>query len=399
MLPTKTVSIKAVGDIAPGDNSIRGFGVYTVSRKYECDFLFEKVKAELAGADILIGNLEGTLSEQCIRKDMRLCGLPGMARSLRKSGFDIVSLANNHAFDYGPEILKETIDHCETAGLKVCGLRGTTPFYSQPVILVKNSVRIGILAYNWVGLEGARGIDEHIAVVEDSIVNYSWERTPKKDRNARFIVREKNQSVINDIKLLRGDVDVIVLMPHWGYEWTIYPPYGLTLEAKAFINAGADLIIGCHSHVAQGIERHNERVIAYSLGNFLFDGTSPLYRYGMVFQCNVGRGFIGDPIFRFVRRGDNFQPEPVSEEEDKENRAIIAKSSEAVTSQGSETQLDDELIYEQYETGYNKLKLFKVIFLFKRLISHPALIAPMLNKCLTFCKLLLMRIVGKKVRW
>jgi poly-gamma-glutamate synthesis protein (capsule biosynthesis protein) len=276
-----------------------------------------------------------------------------MARALRRVGFDVLSVANNHAFDHGPDVLKETIFHCEQAGIKVCGLRGNSEYYSEPVIIHKNSLTIGILAYNWVGLENAGAMGHYIAIVEDSIVNYTWNRNNSGNREARLSISEKNKNVIQDIIKLRKKVDILVLMPHWGYEWTIYPPYGVILEGRSFIDAGVDLIIGCHSHVAQGMERYKNGFLAYSLGNFLFDSATDTFRYGMIFDCTVEPGKIKNHKITFIKRGHNFRIEPVSKAEMEGNELLIEKSSEVILSNTAERDLDDELIYQEYERQYN----------------------------------------------
>lgn len=399
VLYRKSLSIKAVGDIAPGDSSISGLGICALTKRYGCDFLFQEMRQKLGNSDLLIANLEGVISQRSLTNDLRLCGLPGMARALRRLGFDVLSLANNHAFDHGPDILKETILHCENVGIKVCGLLGASDYYSQPLIIEKNLVTVGILAYNWIGLENAGDIGKYIATVEDGIVNYSWKRDSAKDRKARTIIKEKNKHVISDLRKLRDDVDILILMPHWGYEWTIYPPYGVVLEARSFIQAGADLIIGSHPHIPQGLETYNNGLIIYSLGNFLFDSVSDKFKYGMMLECEISPGSIDNYSLHFVKRDDKFRPEPVSDEEAAENMLIINKSSRAITSDRAEQLLDDDLIYHEFERQYNNLKYQKVIFLLKNLLRHPFLIKPTFDKILNFIYLIVLRVKGKKIRW
>jgi poly-gamma-glutamate synthesis protein (capsule biosynthesis protein) len=391
--------IKAVGDIAPGDFSINGLGVYSLTKRYGCDFVFQKIVNALGNYDLLIGNLEDSLSHCCLTKDLRHCGLPDMAHALHQIGFDVLSLANNHSFDHGSDILLETIYHCENAGIKLAGLRGKSEYYCQPVIIKKHQMIVGILAYNWVGLEDAGKIGDYLAVVEDSVVNYTWYRDKARDFEKRKLIKEKNKNAINDIKKLRNEVDLLILMPHWGYEWTIYPPYGVILEGRNFIEAGVDLIIGSHPHVPQGIEKYNDGLIAYSMGNFLFDSVTDKFKYGMVLECKVNPGSIENFSLTFIKRGENFQPEPVTEEEAAENRRLIDKSSKAISSIKAEQILDDDVIYKEYETQYYNLKYQKIIYLLMNLPSKPYLIKSIFKKVLNFLYLILLRLQGKKTRW
>ena len=203
------VYIRAVGDICPGDCSIEGFGVLSLTKKYGCEVPFSNLGNIFEDTDILIGNLEGVLSHRCLSENLRLGGLPGMAKTLRSVGFDVISLANNHVFDHGPDVLNETISICKEAGLKICGLRGKSGYYCEPVILKRKSVKIGILAYNWVGLEGLEDIEDYVSVVHDGIVNYTWNRDRDKDLNFRRIVTKRNKVVLNDIKKLKKEVDFV----------------------------------------------------------------------------------------------------------------------------------------------------------------------------------------------
>lgn len=395
----RNLSIKAVGDIAAGDYSMHGLGVCSYTKKYGCDYPFEKLNEILSGADLLLGNLEGALSERVLNDDLRLCGLPGVASTLGEIGFDILSVANNHAFDHGAEVFAETVDYCRKAGIEVCGLRGDAEYYSQPVVIYKNSMTIGVLAYNWIGLEKASEMEKYVAVVKDSVVNYTWNRNKKADLEAQKQVHDKNRNVISDIRRLREDVDVLILMPHWGYEWGIYPPYGVTLEARTFIDAGVDLIIGSHPHVIQGIERYKSGVIAYSLGNFLFDAPTEMFNTGMVLKCDVAIGAIPEYSYDFVKRSKNFQPVPACGADDISSRKMVMESSEVVISEDAPVKLDDEIIYKEYEKQYNYLKRKKVVFLFKAMLMNPKLVIPILGKVRNLVVIILMRLQGKKVRW
>jgi poly-gamma-glutamate capsule biosynthesis protein CapA/YwtB (metallophosphatase superfamily) len=398
-LNNRSITLKAVGDIAPGDNALAGHGVLGLTKKYGCDFPFQNVRDYLSSRDILIGNLEGTLSQNALNKHLRLCGIPEMAKSLKKVGFDVLSLANNHVFDHGPKILNETISYCEEAGLKLCGLRDDSEYYSKPVIIKKNQISIGILAYDWVGSDQADNIGEYVAIVKDSVVNYTWNRDKTADREARSQIRKKNQDVISDITKLRKKVDVLILMPHWGYEWTIYPPFGVVSEARHFIDSGVDLIIGSHPHVIQGLEDINNHLVLYSLGNFLFDGVSKASAGGMLFKCKLNQNGLLNYDLSFVRRGRHSRPELLSERKAQRTVQLVSRSSKAISSPDAEKKLDDDLIYREYERQYYKGKYKKVIYLLMKLPTHPLIIKSIIMKLLTFINLILLRMKGKKVRW
>ncbi len=395
-----SVNIKAVGDICPGDVSIDGFGILQVTKRYGPAFPLQMAGGLLYGADLLLGNFEGTLSTKCRNRAMRMCGLPEFASALKDAGFDAISVANNHVFDHGRSVFDETVSYLDKAGLKICGLRGKQGYYCEPVIFEKNHMSFGLLAYNYVGLEAAsRDIGKYVAVVKDSVVNYTWNRTPVVDKRARQNINKKNRNVFEDIKKLKKEVDFVILLPHWGYEWTIYPPYGVVLEARAFIEAGADLILGCHPHVPQGIEKYRDGLIFYSLGNFLFDMCSSRFKNGMIADVCLSKKGIENYQYHFTSTNKNFQPLPAPSTERDACARLLEKSSSAITADDAATRLDDELIYREYERGYNQLKLDKIRYLFISVFRQPGLIKPILIKTLNLLQLIMLRLMGKKIRW
>jgi len=392
-----SIEILTVGDIAPGDCSIPGFGIKSISDKYGCDYLFSNIKKELENKDLLLGNLEGSLSQFSREKELRLCGLPEMAHTLRNIGFDVLSVANNHVLDHGPEIFKETISHCQQAGLMICGLRGNAEYYSQPVIIEKKGLKVGILAYNWVSSESVDTAGEYIAQVYDGTVNYSWIRNSNIE--ARNSTEIKNKNVIDDIRKIRNHVDVVILMPHWGYEWIIYPPYGLTIEARSFIDAGADLIVGSHPHVPQGIDAYNNKLIIYSLGDFLFDSATRMYNHGMMIRCRLSPGAINYYSLLFVERDNNYRPRIASLETTIKYYKSVQKSSTACIKPDAKIFLNDDKIYKQYERIYNTLRLLKILKLCLMMLHRPFIIRIVGKKIFDLMKVIFMRIQGKKVRW
>jgi poly-gamma-glutamate synthesis protein (capsule biosynthesis protein) len=396
---TNKILIKAVGDIAPGDYIASGLGVLNITNRYGCDFLFDNVNEHLSGGDLLVGNLEGPLSYVCREQNLRMCGLPEMALSLKRSGFDVLSVANNHVLDHGPEIFKETVSHCQKAGLMICGLRSDSEYYSKPVIINKHGLKIGILAYNWVGSENTDLAGNYIAQVYDGIVNYSWLRDRDKDTAARKSIETKNKHVLDDITELRKHVDIVIVLPHWGYEWIIYPPIGVILEARSFIDAGADLILGSHPHVNQGIEIYKNRIVAYSMGNFLFDSFSKRYGSGMLISCSLSEGKVPEYEISVLDRDNFFRPGLAGAEIADMHMRLVRKSSVAISDPRAENILEDDLIYREHEKAYNRLKYDKVLFLLKTAARHPSTMRILGHKIINFLKIVILRIQGKKVRW
>jgi len=156
---------------------------------------------------------------------------------------EAVNIANNHAYDYLQQGFDDTVQTLENAGIGYFG------YHYQPIETVKG-IRIGLLGY-----EG-------------------WEATNKL-----------KQQIKNDIKEMKQRTDLIIVSFHWGIERAHYPtPDQMDLGHYA-VDQGADLVVGHHPHVLQGIEEYKGKYIVYSLGNFLFGGNkNPSDKDTMIFQ-------------------------------------------------------------------------------------------------------------------
>lgn len=395
-------SLKAVGDICPGDKSILGLGVCSLMKKHGPDYPLKNVNNLFRETDIVIGNLEGLLSQRMAgagEPTITFCGLPEFASELKKTGFNVINIANNHILEHGTELFEETVDILNKAGLNVCGLRDTEEYYSKPVFVEKENKRVGILGYNWVGKDKFSDADHYIAQSHDSVVNYTWNRDKSIDKENQEKVYSKNQNVINDIKRLRAEADYIVLMPHWGYEFVDYPPYGVTLEAHSFIDAGVDLILGVHPHVLQGMEQYRGKWVFYSLGNFIFDIrlkktiNSVMLNYD--FHDDGKDAFALD----YLRLNNHFQPTRLDDGQSKSISRVIEKSVKRIIAADKEKQLDDDKVYKEFEKKYYLRKLSSIYHHFKAIPGNPIVIKIIARKIMGFFELLRLRTQGNKIRW
>jgi len=397
---TSAVNIKAVGDICPGDKYIMGLGVLSKTKRFGVDFPLNEVRGSLKQGDIVLGNIEGVLSQKvrdnkkCL--DLTFCGLPEFADALARAGFNIINIANNHSFEHGPEIFLETVDHLKKAGLKICGLRGNdSAYYSEPVVLTLNGRRVGIIGYNWVGVSNFPEVDRYIAQSHDSLVNYTWER----DKKPEIPISKANSQVIGDIRRLRKEVDVVILMAHWGYEFVTVPPYNLTLEAQTFIEAGTDIIIGSHPHVLQGVQKYRNGFIFYSLGNFIFDSRARRLKHTAILEVvsdkknNISYKFIPFYINQF------FQPKVGSSKQERYIRGEIEKSSQSLLSPNRKEALDDDKVYRKYEKYYNASKLLVIMNHFIALREDRSVVRLIFKKGIGFLTIMWWRLKGQKVRW
>lgn len=398
----QVVTLKAVGDICPGDASILGLGICSLTIRRGVDFPFRYIAGEFSRADIVIGNLEGTLSGRMRRRSslrLPMCGLPEFAEELRKTGFNVISLANNHVLDNGVETFLETVELLRAQGIEVCGLRGANEFYSEPAIVTVRGKKIGVLSYNWIATDKFPFADRYIAQSTDGVVNYTWNRNPAGDEENQGAYLERNLNVINDIRLLKQKVDIVVLSPHWAFEFVHHPPYGVTLEARSFIDAGADLIAGSHPHVIQGYETYRGGDIFYSLGNFIFDSRRRITRDSAILEAAIRKDGGIDCSLRFIRLNERFQPTYPPPDVEGTIAGIVEESNLKISSSENRDILSDDRCYREFEKQYRLGKFHAVAGHLRAVFVYPPVIKGIMKKAFGFLRIVRLRLQGKRVRW
>jgi poly-gamma-glutamate synthesis protein (capsule biosynthesis protein) len=394
--------IRCVGDICPGDKTILGSGVAAACIDHHFDFPFEKVKHLLENSDILIGNLEGPLSAKALQagnEHLPFMGLSQFAAALRTAGFNVINLANNHILEHGPSCFNDTVNALKKVGIQVCGLRSQVePFYSDPVYIETHGFTIGIIGYNWVGIDKFPDADMYIAQSRDSSVNYTWQRQALSLTH-QPPSRPYNKRTINDIHHLKQKVDIVFLYAHWGYEFVHYPPAGVIREAHNFIDAGADIIIGCHPHVLQGMEFYREKPIFYSLGNFVFDSRDHKPRMTAILSLEIKEGVVTKFDYEPLWINSQHQPETADAPMREKIIRLIAASSRLITSPDFDLRLQDDAVYRQYEQQYKHRKFLTILYHFLEVPRNPATLKVILTKMIGFLKIIRARFKGQRIRW
>lgn len=246
-----SVKVAAVGDIFPGDHYFTmGHGVMSRTAAGRCASLFASVTSTLAQADIVIGNLEGPLSHTTDQRSSparsSFRGLPEFAATLRAAGFSHLNIANNHIMQHGDAAFEATVDALRAALLKAVGISGAqSGCISEPVI------------------ESVRG--QSVCLVGYSQVTERYSKAP------RYAYFQDSRAVIAEVKWLARQYDRVLVSCHAGEEGVATPAPALVALYRAFADAGARCVLGHHSHVFQPVETAPRCVIAYSLGNFVFD--------------------------------------------------------------------------------------------------------------------------------
>jgi poly-gamma-glutamate synthesis protein (capsule biosynthesis protein) len=210
---------------------------------------FRNIASVFAAADIACVNLESPFSNvgSLVTKGMIFKAEPDMISGLELAGIDLVSTANNHARDRGSYGLEYTLDHLAAHNIQAVGTAKTQQGAHAGIIIERNSVRFGFLAYTYDANNG----------------NY-------KDADARICLLDVDQ-MRTDVAALKSRADTIIVSMHAGFEYQPKPNKQQTTFARAAVDAGASAVIGHHPHVRQPWEWYKGAAIFYSLGNLIFD--------------------------------------------------------------------------------------------------------------------------------
>lgn len=258
----RTVRIMAVGDI------MLGRMVSDRILHESPEWLFADVSSLLQKADIVFGNLEAPISrapDAFTAEEKIVLKAPMIAaEALAISNFKVLNLANNHILDCGPEGLKDTMNSLFRHQISHVGAGFNLDEARKPLVLEPNGIRISFLSYC-----------------------SSFNATVNKAGTPPLNIPE----IKKDIHKQRSNSDIIIVSLHHGVEYSNYPLPAFMKLGRAVIDAGADVILGHHPHVLQGIEDYRGKLIAYSLGNFVFDLADETIRQGAYRDCLLARRY------------------------------------------------------------------------------------------------------------
>ena len=245
-----SITVSMVGDCTLGtdvnfDQSTSFDAFYQM--KNDPGYFFQNVKDIFTADDLTVANMEGTLTTSNDRqqKTFAFKGNPSYTEILTQGGVEATNLANNHSHDYGDQSYEDTIQYLEAAGITTFG-------YDRTAVMDVKGIKVGLI-----------GIYE----LKDGL--------------------GRQQQVIDTIQEVKDQgAQVIIVSFHWGTEKSNIPDDIQKTLAHLAIDQGADLVVGHHPHVLQGIEKiSGEKNIVYSLGNFCFGGNkNPSDKDTMIFQ-------------------------------------------------------------------------------------------------------------------
>lgn len=254
--------------------------------RYRADGFDPIVEGELApfaamrealAADLTIANLETPLVRELpkvspSRAAYRFGASKTMAQHLVDAGFDVLSVANNHHNDQRERGQRETLEILEELGIHAIG---------------KLQAQAPAIRFETVEVEGWR-----VAFAGMS-TRLNMPLAPAPPHFPFAPTKEIPTLVSEALAEARATHDLVVVSIHWGEEYTDHPTYRQVQVARQLIDEGADVVFGHHAHVLQGVERHGEGVIAYSMGNFLFENASAIPKLTGVLKLDFARSPAG----------------------------------------------------------------------------------------------------------
>jgi poly-gamma-glutamate capsule biosynthesis protein CapA/YwtB (metallophosphatase superfamily) len=254
-------------------------------------------------ADIAVGNLESTLSDDGAptQGDDSFAAPPGTLAGLERLGFDAMSLANNHTGDFGVPAMLESVRRFRASDVAGFGAGRDLAAASRPAVVEHDGVRFGFLGFNAIG--------ETPQATPSSPGAVSVRMPPRTGP----LQRADLDHVTGLVRDLAGRVDVVVVLPHWGTQYTHVAEPVQSLVGRALVRAGADLVVGGHPHWVQGLERAGDAVIAHSLGNAVFDmDFMEQTMEGVTLTATFRDDRLVDVALGPYRMGPDFSPRPAT---------------------------------------------------------------------------------------
>jgi len=248
MLRVRPLVLAAAGDVNVGDRIGAAIAADGPHRPWA------RVAPLLRAADLAVVNLECAVSDRGapVAKQYTFRGPPTAFAGLARAGVDAVSVANNHSLDYGSEAFLDTLARARRARVQPFGGGAGLAAARRAVVFERGGLRVALLGYSDVRPLG-------------------FDAAPGKPGAARAEL----DWIRSDVARARRGSDLVVVYFHWGTELARRPDARQRRFADAALGAGATVVLGAHPHVLQPLERRGGRVVAWSLGNFVFGADSP----------------------------------------------------------------------------------------------------------------------------
>ncbi|MDQ2995964.1 MAG: CapA family protein [Chloroflexota bacterium] len=304
-------TLAATGDTFPHEN------IQNVGEAQGYDYLFDHVRPFLKAADLAYTNFDGAMLEGSPYTGYPAFNYnPKLALALKNAGIGLVSTANNHIMDRGPEGLDATLQVLQQARIVQHGTVASAAEQRHPAFLPLTltrggtSIKIAFLSFSW----GTNGIPDPF-----NQVNLLWQ---SNEYGTQGGIR---QEVLDAISQARQAADFVIVAAHWGYEYQFYPDASQIEGARQMAAAGADLILGAQPHTLQPVDILNNNghrtLVIYSLANFLasqgafqaesFSATSVIFYVGITRHVDGSASVSGYRYLPTIHVDDDTRPAPI----------------------------------------------------------------------------------------
>ena len=232
-----------------------------VDNGYDKDSYFKLVKKYFEEDDLSVGNMEVVIGNDRMKvsgDNYNFCAPHYIGELVASLDMQVLSTANNHTFDRGPEGINSTLDFFDSTDIVTVGTYRSQQDRETPRIVEKSGIKFGFLAYT---------------LSTNQIVPTQYRNLVGLYRNPEThkVTDEYKKLIANEMSALRPQVDVLVVMMHWGTEFTFEPNSEQKEMTKLLNEHGADIVYGSHSHSVQPVEiigDEHKTLVYYSLGNF-----------------------------------------------------------------------------------------------------------------------------------
>jgi Putative enzyme of poly-gamma-glutamate biosynthesis (capsule formation) len=310
-------TIVATGDTFPHEN------IQAVGESQGYDSLFEHIRPYLQAADLGYTNFDGAMLVSSPYSGYPTFNYnPALASALKNAGIDLVSTANNHILDRGPEGIDATLQVLDQAGILHHGAvsQQAAQNAERPNYLLTTLERDGVelklafLSLTW----GTNGIPDPLGQV-----NLLWESNSYGQQG------QVRQSVLGMVAQAQQEADIVIVAAHWGYEYQFLPDASQIEGARQLTAAGADIILGAQSHTLQPVDiveaNGRQALVIYSLANFIasqgsyqaeyYSATSVLFYIGLVKRPDGSVGVTGYRYLPTLMIDNDTRPAPLPEDQ------------------------------------------------------------------------------------
>ena len=243
---------------------------------------FASTAANLRAADVTLGNLECALSwrgRPWPNKTYTFQGDPRAVQGLAWAGFDLIAQGNNHARDYGDTALRDTFANLDRAKIAHAGAGVNYAAAWKPAVITRKGAKVAYLSFSEIGPSVFAAGSKHPGTA--------------------YTLNDK--AVNKQIAMANKTADYVIVSFHWGVEKQYSPTSRQVREGRAAIDAGADMVLSHHPHVIEGVEFYKKKLIAYSLGNFVFSPGSTAGRSSMILHARLRPAGVtnvsADPVY------------------------------------------------------------------------------------------------------